>query len=287
NQRRRADGAALPARRALRTPGRKKRLEDLGRDRLLIELEPDLNREPPLLWRRGIRELSYHRPQVQMLDLTTIGARRERKSARRRQSGARERREVCRLRPDALGIGGVRRVERDDECAHGLRGCSTNCRPGRAKREPGPLSPQAACERWVPDRPFGPSGTTPTKSLHMVAVARQRIDDGDLLDREVGYDLDRILVHDQYLLDAHAVAEPLAVLRLERERHAFLDFDRMVERPDARDHRRIVLCQTKTMDPQIGGGLVLVLVAPGLHRRRPLERDVARGGAGLHRANRV
>src|SRR5262245_17515357 len=124
-------------------------------------------------------------------------------------------------------------------------------------------------------------------SLHMIAVARQRIDHGDLLDREVRHDLDRILVHDQHLLDAYAVAEALAVLGLERERHAFLDVDRMVERPDARDHRRIVLRETETMTPEIGGGLVLVLVAPGLHRGRPLQRDIARGGADLHGTDRV
>src|SRR5947209_7783718 len=88
--------------------------------------------------------------------------------------------------------------------------------------------------------------------LHMIAVARQRIDHGDLLDREIGDDLDLSLVHDQHLLDAHAIAETLAVLGLEREGHAFLDIDRMVERPDARDHRRIVLSETETMAPKIG-----------------------------------
>src|SRR6266550_2027107 len=123
--------------------------------------------------------------------------------------------------------------------------------------------------------------------LHMIAVARQRIDHGDLLDREVRDDLDLSLVHDQHLLDAHAVTEALAVLRLEREGHAFLDVDRMVERPDARDHRWIVLGETETMAPQIGGSLVFVLVAPGLHRGWPLQRNVARGGANLHGTDRV
>src|SRR5262245_24390359 len=93
---------------------------------------------------------------------------------------------------------------------------------------------------WVPAF----AGTTARTDLrwpwfrtlfHMIRVTGDRIDHRDLPDREVGHDLDRILVHDQHLLDPHAVAEALAVLRLEREGHAFLDLDRMVERPDARD----------------------------------------------------
>src|ERR1700722_4043456 len=123
--------------------------------------------------------------------------------------------------------------------------------------------------------------------FHVVAVARDRIDHGDLLDREVRHDLDVVLLHAQHLLDAHAVAGALAVLGLESEGHAFLDLDRMIERPDARDHRRIVLRKPEAVAPQVGGGLVLVLVAPGLHRGGPLERDVARGGADLHGADRV
>src|SRR5262245_4772656 len=86
-----------------------------------------------------------------------------------------------------------------------------------------------SAEGWVPDRPCGPSGTT-ASLFHMIRVARDRIDHGDLLDREVGDDLDLLLVHDQHFLDAHAVAEALAVLGLQRERHAGLDLDRMVER---------------------------------------------------------
>src|SRR5215469_14767764 len=96
------------------------------------------------------------------------------------------------------------------------------------------LSPRGG-ERWI--------------SPHVIAVSRQRIDDGDLLDREIRNDLDGILVHDQHFLDAYAVMEFLPVLRLERKRHAFFDFDRMIERPDARDDRRIVLRQTQAMAP--------------------------------------
>src|SRR6266568_4822631 len=106
------------------------------------------------------------------------------------------------------------------------------------------------------------------KSFYVIAVARQRIDNGDLFDREVRDDLDLVLLHDQHFLDAHAVTEFLAVLSLEREGHAFLDIDRMIERPDARDHRWVVLGESKPVAPQIGGGLVFVLVTPGLLRRR-------------------
>src|SRR3989442_15814818 len=91
---------------------------------------------------------------------------------------------------------------------------------------------------------------TPEASFHVIAVARDRIDHGDLLDREVGDDLDLLLMHDQHLLDAHAVTEALAVLGLERERHSGLDLDRVVERPDARDHRRIVLREAEASMPK-------------------------------------
>src|SRR5690348_11892767 len=89
----------------------------------------------------------------------------------------------------------------------------------------------------------------PLTLLHMIRIARDRIDDGDLLHREVGDDLDFLLVHDQHFLYAHAIAEALAVLSLERKGHAGLDLDRMIERPDARDHRRIVLREPEPMAP--------------------------------------
>src|SRR5690242_2572168 len=95
-------------------------------------------------------------------------------------------------------------------------------------------------------------------------ISRHRIDHRDLLDREAGDDLDPVLVHDQHFLDAHAPLEFLAVLGLEREHHAFLDLDRMVERPDARDHGLVVLRQAQAVAPEVGRSLVLLLVAPGL-----------------------
>src|SRR6266404_1001190 len=111
-----------------------------------------------------------------------------------------------------------------------------------------------------------------SKLFYVIAIAGKRVDDGDLLDREVGDDLNRILVHDQHFLDAHAVAEALAVLGLQREGHAFLDLDRMVERPDARNDRLVVLGKPQPVPPQVRGGLILVLVAPGLHGGWPLLR---------------
>src|SRR5215470_4688944 len=76
------------------------------------------------------------------------------------------------------------------------------------------LRPEAACRTRATRR-----ASEHITSLHVVAVARQRVDDGNLLHREIGNDLDSVLVHDQHLLDAHAVAELLAVLRLEGKRH--------------------------------------------------------------------
>src|SRR6266852_8961822 len=144
-----------------------------------------------------------------------------------------------------------------------------------------------ASRRMAASPSVHPSFRMRSELFHMVAVAGQRVDDGDLLDREVGDDLDRILVHDQHFLDAHAVAEALAVLRLQRERHAFLDLDRMIERPDARNDRLVVLGKPQPVTPKVRGGLILVLVAPGFHGRRPLLRDLSRRGPDLYGFNRV
>ena len=68
----------------------------------------------------------------------------------------------------------------------------------------------------------------------------------------------------------------LAVLRLERERHARLDLDGVVERPDARDDRLVVLGQAEPVAPEVGGSLVLLLVAPGFLGGGPLRRRCRR-----------
>src|SRR4029077_6364317 len=57
--------------------------------------------------------------------------------------------------------------------------------------------------------------------------------------------------------------------------------------PDARDYRWIVLREAEAVAPEVGRRLVLLLVAPGLLRRRPFLRDLARGGAGFDRVDRV
>src|SRR5262249_56000967 len=98
--------------------------------------------------------------------------------------------------------------------------------------------------------------------LPVTRIPRHRIDHGDLLDGKVRDDLDPVLVHDQHLLDAHAPLMRLAVLCLEREYHPLLDLDGVIERPDARDHWRIVLRQSEPVAPEVGRGLVLFLVAP-------------------------
>src|SRR5262245_12104710 len=92
--------------------------------------------------------------------------------------------------------------------------------------------PPATCSVAVTVVQRSATSLKPT-SLHMIPIAGQRIDDCDLLHREVRHNLDVALVHDQHFLDAHAVAVALAVLRLERECHALLDLDWVVERPDA------------------------------------------------------
>src|SRR5579864_3906264 len=79
-----------------------------------------------------------------------------------------------------------------------------------------------------------PSVSAPAPSAaRQGRIPRHWIDDRDLLHREAGDDLDLVLVHDQHFLDAHTPLELPAVLGFEREHHAFLDLDRMVERPDA------------------------------------------------------
>src|SRR5580693_8804170 len=154
--------------------------------------------------------------------------------------------------------------------------------PLRRAQHYGSRSPGLAAAR----RP-GDDAEQSSASLHMIAVARQWIDHSDLFDREVGHDLDVLLVYDQHFLDTHAVTVFLAVLCLQSKCHAFLDIDGMIEGPDAGDHWRIVLGETEAVSPEVGGGLVLVLIAPSFHRRWPLHRDVAGGGTDFHRADRV
>jgi hypothetical protein len=86
----------------------------------------------------------------------------------------RQRRKVRRFRANAVRIDRLAAAERNDELLHS---CS---------------------ER---------------SSFRVIGVARDRIDHRDLFDREVGDDLDLLVVHDQHFLDAHAVTEALAASR--------------------------------------------------------------------------
>src|SRR5260221_9246721 len=106
------------------------------------------------------------------------------------------------------------------------------------------------------------SGAAPASTASERGVAGHRVHHGDLLDRETGDDLDLVLVNDQHLLDAHAPLELLAVLGLEREHHAFLDLDRVIERPDARNDGLVVLRKPKAVTPEVGGGLIFLRVTP-------------------------
>src|SRR5678815_1579406 len=92
---------------------------------------------------------------------------------------------------------------------------------------------------------------------------------------------------DQHLLDAHAPAVHLPVLGFKREDHPWLDLDRVIERPDARDDRWIVLREAEPVSPEVGCCLILFRVAPRVLRRRPLQRDLSRRRAGLHGMDRV
>src|SRR5712672_220887 len=106
-------------------------------------------------------------------------------------------------------------------------------------------------------------GAAPESTASERGVAGNRVHHGDLLDRETGDDLDLVLVNDQHLFDAHAPLELLAVLGLQGEHHAFLDLDWMVERPDARDHRLVVLRKSEAVPPKIGCSLIFLRVTPG------------------------
>src|SRR5262249_41881585 len=149
-------------------------------------------------------------------------------------------------RPWARTARGLRLADRGEEPTGSCRPAlskqifATRHSGARAKRRsPESMNTEQAISLWSVFMDSGLAasrrpGMTASPSLHVVAIARDGIDDGDLLHREVGDDLGAILVHDEHLLDAHAPAEFLSVLGLEREHHAGLDLDGVVERPDAR-----------------------------------------------------
>ena len=79
-------------------------MENFRRNRLLVEAEPDLDRKPALVDDVGGGEAAHHVVKPQRRDLRPVGVGAEAKAARRRQAGARERREVRSLGSDAVGI---------------------------------------------------------------------------------------------------------------------------------------------------------------------------------------
>ena len=80
-----------------------------------VEREPDLDGEPALLAHIGGGKSGERLGEAERRDLRAIGVGGEAEAARRRQPGARQRREVRRLGPDPLGIARRRARERHDE----------------------------------------------------------------------------------------------------------------------------------------------------------------------------
>src|SRR5947199_9506980 len=148
-----------------------------------------------------------------------------------------------------------------------------------------------------PGRGVGRSATSKRRGAWRTAVRIMSLggsspdgpsgDDRDFFHREVTDDLRPIRVDNQHLLDPHPPLVSFAVLGLQREDHARPDLERVVERPDARDHRLVVLGEAEAVTPEVRGGLVILGVAPRFPRRRPLERDVAGRGAGTHRVDGI
>jgi len=117
DQRRGTHHAGLAAG-ALATPSRQQRLRYLGRDRPLVEREPDLDRELARLRGRCGREARQQIVEPERLDLRPIGRGRETEPARRRQARLRQRRQVGGLRPHPLRVGGGSIGEGENESGH-------------------------------------------------------------------------------------------------------------------------------------------------------------------------
>ena len=82
----RAHRARTPARFALRPPCGEQRREDFRRDRRLVEAEPDLDRQTPLLTRVSAGKTADQGLEPQRRDLRPIGLRAQAEAARRRQA---------------------------------------------------------------------------------------------------------------------------------------------------------------------------------------------------------
>src|SRR5580704_17858867 len=144
--------------------------------------------------------------QTQHLYLSTISFRVNAKSVGDGQTRLTHTREIRSLRAKPSGVGGFGSRERKYKSMHvGLRA--------------GPLA--------------------------VVGISRHGIHYRDLFHREIGNNLHAVFVDDQHFFNMNAPLKGLPMLRLERKDHAFLDLDGMIERPDARDQRLIVLRQPK------------------------------------------
>ena len=92
---------------------------------------------------------------------------------------------------------------------------------------------------------------------------------------------------DDLFLDAgRRLAVARGAVRLEGEHHALLDLDRVVERVDARDHRRLVEADAEAV-PELQAEARLLVGEAELLRGRPDARDLVGRHAGAHELDRV
>ena len=160
---------------ALRPPCGQQRLEDLRRDRRLIELEPDLHRDAACLRRAQLCEAADQRIETEPLALPPVGGRRQAEAARRRQAGARKRARFAAFGPTRSGsaasgaVSGMMKLSVKMQISPV---CHGRARPGH--RRSGMRLPReiTGSRKRSPgddiDRAWARS-----MSLHMVAVARQ------------------------------------------------------------------------------------------------------------------
>ena len=87
----------------------------IRREIALIELEPDLDRQPALRRLIGVRIGAHHVREPEMRDLPMIRIRRDAEAAGRRQARVRKPRQIRRLRPDAVGVRGGGVAKRKNE----------------------------------------------------------------------------------------------------------------------------------------------------------------------------
>ena len=88
-----------------RLPHGKYLLLQIRRKIALIELKTDFDRQPTLRRRVRIAIVADTVGKPEVGDLSPIGVSREAKTSGRRQAGLRQRRKICSLRADAVGVG--------------------------------------------------------------------------------------------------------------------------------------------------------------------------------------